>query len=81
MNADKLCAGKTADVMAVWQTLRQEAAKVAAEESSLVHLVDDVILSRDSAAAAGISRILADRRGAPRRVVAQRFREPHDHAE
>jgi serine O-acetyltransferase len=51
-NADKLCAGKTSDVMAVWETLRQEAAKVAAEESSLVHLVNDVIISRDSAAAA-----------------------------
>lgn len=51
-NAGKLCAGKAADVMAVWETLRQEANKVAAEEPTLVHLVDDVILARDSAAAA-----------------------------
>lgn len=51
-NADKLCAGKAADVLAVWETLRQEATKVAAEEPTLVHLVDDVILSRHSAAAA-----------------------------
>ena len=51
-NAEKLCAGKTADIMAVWETLRQEAAKVATEEPTLVHLVNDVILSRDSVAAA-----------------------------
>jgi serine O-acetyltransferase len=51
-NAEKLCAGKIADVMAVWETLRKEAMKVATEEATLVHLVNDVILSRDSAAAA-----------------------------
>jgi serine O-acetyltransferase len=51
-NADKLCAGKAADVGAMWETLRSEAAKVAAEEPALLHLVNDVILSRDSPAAA-----------------------------
>lgn len=51
-NAEKLCAGKAADIMAVWKALREEAARVAADEPTLVHLVDDVILSRDSAAAA-----------------------------
>jgi serine O-acetyltransferase len=51
-NTGKLCTGKAADIMTVWETLRKEAAKVAAEEPTLVHLVDDVILSRDSAAAA-----------------------------
>lgn len=51
-NADKLCAGKAADVGSMWETLRSEAAKVAAEEPSLLHLVDDVILSRGTPAAA-----------------------------
>ena len=51
-NADKLCAGKAADVGSVWETLRSEAAKVTAEEPALLHLVDDVILSRDNPAAA-----------------------------
>jgi serine O-acetyltransferase len=51
-NADKLCAGKTADVGNVWETLRSEAARVATEEPALLHLVDDVILSRETPAAA-----------------------------
>jgi serine O-acetyltransferase len=51
-NADKLCAGKIADIGSVWETLRAEATKVAAEEPALLHLVDDVILSRESPAAA-----------------------------
>jgi serine O-acetyltransferase len=51
-NADKLCSGKADDVMAVWEALRLEAAKIAAEEPTLVHLVNDVILSRDTPAAA-----------------------------
>jgi serine O-acetyltransferase len=51
-NADKLCAGKAADVGEVWETLRSEAVKVAAEEPTLLHLIDDVILSRASPAAA-----------------------------
>jgi serine O-acetyltransferase len=36
----------------MWETLRSEAAKVAAEEPKLLHLVDDVILSRENPAAA-----------------------------
>lgn len=52
MNADKLCTGMAADVDSVWETLRSEAAKVAAEEPALLHLVDDVILSRENPAAA-----------------------------
>jgi len=51
-NAAKLCAGKSADVLAVWETLRQEAAKVADDEPTLFHLVDDVILSRETPSAA-----------------------------
>jgi serine O-acetyltransferase len=51
-NADKLCVGKSADVLAVWKTLRQEAGKVANAEPTLRHLVDDVILSRETVAAA-----------------------------
>ena len=51
-NAARICAGKAADVAAVWETLRQEAARTAAEEPMLRHLLDDVILSRDSLAAA-----------------------------
>lgn len=51
-NADKLCAGKTADIRNVWELLRGEAQRVVIEEPILRPLVDDVILSRDSAAAA-----------------------------
>jgi serine O-acetyltransferase len=51
-NTAKLCAGPSADVPAVWETLRSEAAKVAAAEPALEHLVHDVILGRDSLAAA-----------------------------
>jgi len=38
--------------MSVWATLRQESEKVVAEETTLVHLANDAILSRDSLAAA-----------------------------
>jgi serine O-acetyltransferase len=51
-NTAALCAGKIADIDAVWETLRQEAARVAADEPTLRHLVHDVILSRQSLAAA-----------------------------
>jgi serine O-acetyltransferase len=50
-NTSRLCAGKIADIDAVWETLRQEAARVAADEPTLRHLVHDVILSRHSLAA------------------------------
>jgi serine O-acetyltransferase len=51
-NPVQLCAGKTADVLNVWENLRSEADRVVSEEPSLRHLVDDVILTRDSPAAA-----------------------------
>ncbi len=51
-NTNRLCAGKIADIDAVWETLRQEAARVAADEPTLRHLVHDVILSRQALAAA-----------------------------
>ena len=51
-NAPILCAGKSEDVHKVWETLRSEARRLVSEEPALHHLVDDVILSRDSAAAA-----------------------------
>lgn len=50
MNAEKLCAGKTADIRKVWDSLRAEAARLVTEETTLRHLVDDVILSRENAA-------------------------------
>src|SRR5215217_5852156 len=51
-NNPKLCAGKVADLQNVWETLRTEAARVAADEPTLRHLVNDVIISRESLAAA-----------------------------
>jgi len=50
-NAFNLCHGGI-DVGSVWQTLRAEARRVVAEEPSLKQLVEDVILSRGSLAAA-----------------------------
>ncbi|GAA5115676.1 serine O-acetyltransferase [Luteolibacter yonseiensis] len=51
-NKTKLCAGKVADLRNVWQTLREEADRVAKDEPTLKHLVHDVILSRETLAAA-----------------------------
>lgn len=51
-NNTKLCSGKTVDLASVWERLRGEAEVVSAEEPSLRHLVVDVILSRDTLAAA-----------------------------
>lgn len=51
-NSAKLCAGKIADVQNVWETLRSEARRAATEEPTLKHLVHDVILSRETLAAA-----------------------------
>jgi serine O-acetyltransferase len=51
-NASKLCAGKVASMQNAWETLRSEAGRVAAEEPTLQHLVHDVILSRETLAAA-----------------------------
>ena len=52
LNSAKLCSGKVADLRNVWDTLRSEAHRVVAEEATLEHLVDDVILSRATLAAA-----------------------------
>lgn len=52
MNAESLCTGKSADIQEVWETLRAEATRLISEEPTLRHLVDDVILSRSSPAAA-----------------------------
>jgi serine O-acetyltransferase len=51
-NADKLCAGKIADIRNVWDLLRGEAERLVTEEPTLRPLVDDVILSRETVAAA-----------------------------
>lgn len=50
-NKAKLCAGKAADLNGVWEELRSEARRVVEEEPTLRHLVDDVILSRETLAA------------------------------
>lgn len=49
-NGEKLCAGKTADIRNVWDALRAESERLVTEETTLRHLVDDVILSRADAA-------------------------------
>ncbi len=70
-NADKVCAGKIGDIRNVWETLRVEASRVASEEPSLLHLVDDVILSKhDMAEALGarLARRLA-REDMPRKTL------------
>lgn len=51
-NTRDLCLGRGLDVASVWQTLRAEARRVATEEPLLGQLVEDVILSRASLAAA-----------------------------
>lgn len=51
-NATKLCSGILADLDNIWETLRREASRVAADEPTLQHLIYDVILSRETLAAA-----------------------------
>ena len=51
-NTVNLCRGGGIDVASVWQTLRIEAARILEEEPLLGPLVDDVILSRGTLAAA-----------------------------
>ncbi len=51
-NAQKLCAHQNLNLEKVWQSLRAEARRVAAEEPALGHLLDDVILSRETLAQA-----------------------------
>lgn len=50
-NNTKLCHGQITDLQNVWERLRAEAERVSAEEPSLRHLVDDVILSKETLAA------------------------------
>ena len=52
INPEQLCAGKSEDLRKIWETLRSEAARVLHEEPTLRHLIDDVILSRQTPAAA-----------------------------
>lgn len=52
LKADPLCAAKTFDIQRTWDALRADAARVVAEEPALRHLVDDVILTRATLAAA-----------------------------
>jgi serine O-acetyltransferase len=56
-NTGRLCAGKIADMHAVWQTLLDEAHKAVNDEPGLAHLLEDVILSRDGLAAAISARL------------------------
>jgi serine O-acetyltransferase len=51
-NADQLCTGKAVDLQNIWESLREEARRVVAEEPGLRPLADDVILSRETLAAA-----------------------------
>lgn len=51
-NTANLCVGGGLDLASVWQNLRDEARRVVAEEPALGQLVEDVILSRGSLAAA-----------------------------
>ncbi len=70
-NPSRICAGKSVDVAAVWDILRAEAARVVDEEPLLRHLVDDVILSRETPAAslgARLARRLA-REDMPREAI------------
>lgn len=57
MNAEPLCAGKSANIGEVWETLRSEATRVISEEPSLGHLIEDVILSRQTLSAALSARL------------------------
>ncbi|MFU8894291.1 MAG: serine O-acetyltransferase [Luteolibacter sp.] len=52
-----LCKGQQADVDGAWHALRNEAARVLEEEPSLAHLLEDVILSRETPAAALAARL------------------------
>jgi serine O-acetyltransferase len=51
-NTDLICAKSLEGIESTWQTLREEARRVIAEEPSLTPLVDDVLISRTTPASA-----------------------------
>jgi len=53
----RLCKGQQANVDGAWRALRAEASRVLQEEPSLAHLLEDVILSRETPAAALAARL------------------------
>ena len=53
----RICKGRQADVDDAWKTLREEAMRVLEDEPSLAHLLEDVILSRETPAAALAARL------------------------
>ena len=55
--AARLCKGRQADVDGAWRALRDEAVRVLKDEPSLSHLLEDVILSRGTPAAALAARL------------------------
>lgn len=73
----KLCGGEAANLKNLWAKLRLEAERLCAEEPELRHLVDDVVLSRESfveALAARLGRRLA-REDMPRAILEPLFLE------
>lgn len=71
----KLCSGKVVDVEHVWLMLRAEAVRLTDEEPTLLHLLDDTVLSRgdlSSSLAARLSRRLA-REDMPRKKLEPLF--------
>ncbi len=71
----QLCQGAAADPAALWAELRREAGRVVEEEACLRHLVDDVILSRGSLAAALAARLARrlSREDMPREQLEEMF--------
>jgi serine O-acetyltransferase len=83
-NASKLCAGKVADISNVWERLRGEAERVVEQEPTLRHLVNDVVLSRETLASvlgARLARRLAreDMPRASMEPLLTRVFESHPH--
>jgi len=56
-NPTKLCAGQHLNLQTVWESMRDEAHRLVTEEPALRALVDDVVLSRETLAAALGSRL------------------------
>ncbi len=51
-NTDRICSKSLEGIESTWRTLREEARRVIGEEPSLLPLVDDVLISRESPASA-----------------------------